>query len=57
MVVAEALLDRGVPFAFATGNGKKLDLPPSLAAVAAIVLKPYRKQDIAGLVGRTMSAH
>ena len=50
--VAEALLRAGVPFAFATSYGKGLDLPPEMAAVAAVVSKPYRRQDIAELVGR-----
>jgi CheY-like chemotaxis protein len=49
--VGEELLRRGIPFAFATGYGKRLELPPSLAGNVAVVAKPYRRQDIAELVG------
>ncbi|MBL6454663.1 GAF domain-containing protein [Belnapia sp. T6] len=53
--VAEALHEAGIPFAFATGYGAGLALPPALAEVARVVPKPYRRQDIAELVGRTLS--
>ena len=52
--VAEELKRRGIPFAFATGYGKGLELPPKLAEAASVVPKPYRRQDIAELVGRTL---
>ncbi|SDC74563.1 HWE histidine kinase domain-containing protein [Belnapia rosea] len=51
---AEALHAAGIPFAFATGYGTGLELPPKLAEVASVVPKPYRRQDIADLVGRTL---
>ncbi|MET0269234.1 MAG: HWE histidine kinase domain-containing protein [Sphingomonas sp.] len=38
--VADALVARGTPFAFATGYGDQLDLPPRLAHVP-VVRKPY----------------
>ena len=55
MPVALALHKAGLPFAFATGYGTGLDLPPELAEAASVVPKPYRRQDIADLVGRTLA--
>ncbi len=52
--IAEELLGRGIPFAFATGYGARLELPPAIAKVAHIIVKPYRQEDIADLVGRTL---
>jgi CheY-like chemotaxis protein len=52
--VAQALFAAGIPFAFATGYGTGIDLPPEIAEVTAVVPKPYRRQDIAELVGRTL---
>jgi light-regulated signal transduction histidine kinase (bacteriophytochrome) len=52
--VAEALLKAGIPFAFATGYGKRLSLPDELAAAALVIPKPYRREDIADLVGRSL---
>ncbi|WP_043338156.1 HWE histidine kinase domain-containing protein [Belnapia moabensis] len=51
---ALALHEAGIPFAFATGYGRGLELPPELAEAASVVPKPYRRQDIAELVGRTL---
>lgn len=52
--IAEELHRRGVPFAFATGYGKGVQLPPELAAAAPIIAKPYRAGDIAKLVSRAL---
>ncbi|WP_043362319.1 HWE histidine kinase domain-containing protein [Belnapia sp. F-4-1] len=54
MPVALALHKAGIPFAFATGYGMGLDLPAELAEAASVVPKPYQRQDIAELVGRTL---
>jgi light-regulated signal transduction histidine kinase (bacteriophytochrome) len=50
--VAHALMERGIPFVFATGYGENSLIPPSLAEVP-IVRKPY---DIAGLIAALTSA-
>ncbi|MBL6081964.1 GAF domain-containing protein [Belnapia sp. T18] len=52
--VALTLHKAGIPFAFATGYGMGLDLPAELAEAASVVPKPYQRQDIAELVGRTL---
>jgi light-regulated signal transduction histidine kinase (bacteriophytochrome) len=51
--VAQELLRRGIPFAFATGYGQGLQLPAEMVGMAMIVQKPYRRQDIADLVQPT----
>jgi two-component sensor histidine kinase/CheY-like chemotaxis protein len=51
--VAEELHRLGVPFAFATGYGNGVQLPPTLAGAAPVIAKPYRAGDIAKLVSRT----
>ncbi|MTH64220.1 GAF domain-containing protein [Paracoccus sp. DK608] len=43
--IAEALMARGIPFVFATGYGRDIDLPDSFDAVP-VVQKPYQVQDI-----------
>jgi light-regulated signal transduction histidine kinase (bacteriophytochrome) len=51
LLVAEELHRLGVPFAFATGYGQGVQLPPALAnAGVPVVAKPYRAGDIAKLV-------
>jgi light-regulated signal transduction histidine kinase (bacteriophytochrome) len=52
--IAEELHRRGVPFAFATGYGKGVQLPPELAGAAPVVAKPYRSGDIAKLVSSAL---
>jgi CheY-like chemotaxis protein len=52
--VAEELHRRGIPFAFATGYGMGIDLPPEMREGVPIIAKPYQRQDIAELVGRAM---
>ncbi|CAA9275700.1 MAG: Phytochrome, two-component sensor histidine kinase [uncultured Acetobacteraceae bacterium] len=52
--IAEELHRRGVPFAFATGYGKGIQLPPELAGTVPVIAKPYRADDIAKLVSRTL---
>ena len=52
--IAEELHRLGVPFAFATGYGKGLQLPPALAGTVPVIAKPYRAGDIAKLVSRTL---
>jgi CheY-like chemotaxis protein len=55
--VAEELHRLGVPFAFATGYGKGVQLPPDLAGSVPVIAKPYRAGDIAKLVSRTLEKH
>jgi CheY-like chemotaxis protein len=53
--IAEELRRRGIPFAFATGYGQGVQLPPELAAASVpVVAKPYRADDIAKLVGSAL---
>ena len=52
--IAEELHRRGVPFAFATGYGKGVQLPPELAGAVPVIAKPYRAGDIAKLVNRVL---
>ncbi len=52
--IAEELRRRGIPFAFATGYGKGVQLPPELAGTVPVVAKPYRAGDIAKLVNRAL---
>ena len=52
--IAEELHRRGVPFAFATGYGKGIQLPPALAGTVPVIAKPYRADDIAKLVSRAL---
>ena len=54
--IAEELYRRGVPFAFATGYGKGVQLPPDMAGQVPVIAKPYRAGDIAKLVSRTLKA-
>ncbi|WP_431271869.1 HWE histidine kinase domain-containing protein [Dankookia sp. P2] len=52
--VAEELRRLGVPFGFATGYGASVDLPADIKDHAQIIQKPYRRQDIADLVARSL---
>jgi CheY-like chemotaxis protein len=52
--VAEELRRRGIPFAFATGYGRELELPPEMRSAVPVIPKPYQRQDIAELVGRSL---
>jgi light-regulated signal transduction histidine kinase (bacteriophytochrome) len=45
--IAERLLARGIPFAFATGYGDKADLPSAFVAIP-ILQKPYTITGVAG---------
>ena len=52
--VAQELARRGVPFAFATGYGQGVQLPPALSGTVPVIPKPYRADDIAKLVSRVL---
>ncbi len=52
--VAEALRQLAVPFAFATGYGKGVQLPSEWAGTVPVAAKPYRMDDIAKLVSRAL---
>lgn len=45
--VAEALAQRGIPFAFATGEGKGAEIDPRFST-APILSKPYDADDLKG---------
>lgn len=50
--VAEALRQRGIPFAFATGYGAG-GVDPSFRE-CAVLQKPFKLDDLAGLIARAM---
>jgi len=48
--VARALERRGIPFAFASGYSEVEAMTARFARMIAILLKPYRKADLEGLL-------
>lgn len=53
--VAEALMQRGIPFAFATGEGKGAAIDPRFST-APILGKPYDAQDLKGALEGLLGA-
>jgi two-component sensor histidine kinase/CheY-like chemotaxis protein len=53
--VADALMENGVPFAFATGYGKNIDFPERFAHVP-VIAKPYALESVASRIEEARAA-